>query len=76
VSVVNGIGVRVVVGRAQKIDRESIERSRDIAICRLKARGQSWRQIGAFLGISHAGARKRWQAMPQEAREHYQEAVG
>lgn len=65
------LGIQVVVRRRTSIDfdRDTIERSRDITIVKLRREGQSWRQIGAFLGLSHEQARKRWFGLDPEIRE-------
>lgn len=70
-SAVDRWGFKVVVARPTKIDRGIIDRSRDLILVRLQAEGRSWRQIGAILGLSHEGARKRWRSIPSGVREHY-----
>jgi len=70
-SVVDRRGVKVVVARARKAGVVEIEKSRDLAIIRLRAAGQSWRQVGLYLGLSHEGARKRWRGIPEQVRRHY-----
>lgn len=70
-SVTDRWGMKVVVARAAKVDRGVIDRSRDLILVRLKGEGRSWRQIGAILGLSHEGVRKRWGSIPAEVREHY-----
>ena len=76
-SAVDRWGLKVVVARATKIDRGVVERTRDGILVRLEHEGKSWRQIGAILGLSHEGARKRWRSIPPDVRQHLREvAVG
>jgi hypothetical protein len=49
----------------------AVENERDILIISLRATRRSWRRIGATVGLSHVGARKRYHAIPEAVREHY-----
>lgn len=57
--------------------REQVEKSRDIAIVRMRHQNHSWRVIGAFVGMSNRGVQKRWERIPEAVREHYRrQALG
>jgi hypothetical protein len=47
------------------------EHDRDLLIIRLRATRRSWRRIGATVGLSHTGARKRYASIPEAVREHF-----
>lgn len=79
-SITDGEGVRIwpVVAKRPKTLATSteVQRARDIALVKMRKRQQSWRAIGAFLGMSYEGARRRWNAIPEAVREHYGRTVG
>lgn len=70
-SVVNRWGIQVKVQMAKRVTEQDAEKARDLAIVRMRAQGQSWRTIGAFLGIHHGTALRRWRTIPAHVREHY-----
>lgn len=68
---VNRFGVRVCISVARRANTIEAEKARDIALCKMRLRRQSWRAIGVFLGLSHEGARKRWMSLREDVREVY-----
>jgi hypothetical protein len=70
-SMVDRWGVQIKLTVARKPTTTDAEKTRDIALCRMRRVGQSWRTIGVVLGLTHEGARKRWYSLPEAVREHY-----
>lgn len=71
-SIVDKYGVETEpVGRVE-LDSQSIERTRDIIIVRMRDRlGLSFRDIGRIMNLSRSRVNKRYHAVPGDARRLY-----
>lgn len=64
-------------GEARELELKSdvisfdLERVRDMALIQFRLERKTWREIGRRLRMSHEGARKRWQAIPQEVKDDF-----
>ncbi|MFO0892421.1 MAG: hypothetical protein U0790_25180 [Isosphaeraceae bacterium] len=69
-------GERIHVAGKIDVNDEVIKRAQDLLIARLVRRGMSYRTVSRILNVgSHEQIRKRFRAIPEDVRRHYERSA-